>query len=114
VNAAGELGTAIRDEFMGETEAFPDVITIEGSCAVSRNGGVTGSKDGSFSNIMINEDGDGIKTIRLGEFRNEVHGDSGKRGGIRKRWDRMERDGGTIGEILGCLTNSATIKHSQM
>jgi len=96
----GERGPRSEIEFMGETEAFPDVITIEGSCAVSRNGGVTGSKDGSFSNIMINEDGDGIKTIRLGEFRNEVHGDSGKRGGIRKRWDRMERDGGRLGRFL--------------
>src|SRR5882724_10434231 len=90
----GELGTAIRYEFTGKTEAFPDVITIEGSCAVSRDGGVTGSKDGSFGKIMINEDSDGIKTIRLGEFCNEVHGDSGKWGGIRKRWDWMERDRG--------------------
>src|SRR5882724_7473051 len=105
----GELGTVIRYEFTGKTETFPDVITIEGSCAVSRDGGVTGSKDGSFGNIMINEDSDGIKTIRLGEFCDEIHGDGGKRGGIGERGNRVKRNRWTIGEILGCLTNSATV-----
>jgi len=105
----GELRTTIRYEFARETEAFPDMITIEGSCAVSRDGGVTGSKDGSFGNIMINEDSDGIKTIRLGEFCDEIHGDGGKRGGIGERGNRVKRNGWTIGEILGCLTNSATV-----
>jgi len=85
------------------------MITIEGSRAVSGDGGMAGSKDGSFRDIVINEDGDGVEAIRLGEFRDEVHGDSGEWGGIGKRGHRVKRDGGTVGEILGCLTNSTTV-----
>jgi len=39
------------------------VIAIESSRAVSRNSGVTGSKDGGFHDVMINKDGDGIEAI---------------------------------------------------
>ena len=93
----GELGSAIRDEFAREAKAFPYMITIEGSRAVSGDGGMTRGKDGSFCDIMINKDGDGVETIRLGEFRDEVHGDGGKWGGIGKRGDRVKRDGGMVG-----------------
>ena len=93
----GELGAAIRDEFTGKTEVFPDVIAIEGSRAVSGDGGVTRGKDGGFCNIVIYKDGDSIKAIRLGEFCDEVHGNGGKWGGIGKRGDRVKRDGGAVG-----------------
>jgi len=104
----GELGTAIRYKFTGKTEAFPDVITIEGSCAVSRDGGVAGSKDGSFGNIMINEDGDGIKSIRLGSSVMKSMETVENRVAL-ERGGSGEEDGGTVGEILGCLTNSTTV-----
>ena len=93
----GELGTAIRDEFTREAKAFPYVITIEGSRAVSSDGGMTRGKDGGFRDIMINKDGDGVKTIRLGEFRDKIHGDGGEWGGIGERRNRVKGDSGSIG-----------------
>jgi len=73
------------------------MITIEGSRAVSGDGGMTRGKDGGFRDIMINKDGDGVETIRLGEFCDKVHGNGGKWGGIGKRGNRVKRDGGTVG-----------------
>jgi len=87
---SGELGTMIRDEFTGKTEAFPYMVTIESCHAVCCNSRVTRSKDSGFGNIMINEDSDGVEAVGLGEFGDEIHGDGGKRGGIRKRRDRVE------------------------
>jgi len=45
---SGELRTAIRYEFTRETEAFPYVITIEGSRAISSDSGVTRAKTAAF------------------------------------------------------------------
>jgi len=66
--SSGELRTAIRYEFTRETEVSPYVITVEGSRAVSSDGGMTRGKDGGFRDIMVNKDGDGVETIRLGSL----------------------------------------------
>jgi len=94
---------------MGETEAFPDVIAINGSCAISCNGGMTRGKDGGFRNIVIDKDSDSVKAIRFGKFCDKVHGDGGEQGGIRERGNQVKWNRGAIREIFGCLTNSATV-----
>ena len=81
---------------MRETEAFPYMIMIKGSCAISCDSGVTRGKDSGFSNIVINEDGDGIKAIRFGKFCDKVHGNRGERGSVGERGNRMEGNGRTI------------------
>jgi len=67
---------------VGKAKAFPDMITIESSCAISGNGGMARGKDSGFHNIMINEDSDSIKAIGLGKFCDKVHGNGGEQGGI--------------------------------
>ena len=94
---------------MREAEAFPYMITIEGSRAVSGDSGMTRGKDGGFRNIVIDKDSDSVKAIRFGKFCDKVHGDGGEQGGIRERGNQVKWNRGAIREIFGCLTNSATV-----
>src|SRR5882762_5380407 len=77
-----ELGSAIRNEFGGKTEAFPDVVTIQVGRSFSGDIGMTRGKDGHLSNIMIHKNGDGIESLGRRESDDKVHQSCRERSGI--------------------------------
>ena len=85
------MRATIRYELSGEAKALPDVITVEGCGLISGDGCGAGGEYHSFSDVMVNENGDDIISTGCGEFYDEFHGDCGEQGGISFRENGLKQ-----------------------
>src|SRR5882762_4689168 len=70
---------------------------------------MTGGEDGHFGDIMVNENSNGIKTLRRGESDDEIHRRGRERSGIFG-WDDGEKGNRSAVRLILCrLTDSAAI-----
>src|SRR5882762_10659660 len=91
-----ELWPAIRNEFRGKTEAFPDVVTIQVGRAFGGDIGMARGKNGHLSDVVIDKDGNSIESLRWGKGNDEIHRSRQERSGIFSRDDGDQGNGSTI------------------
>jgi len=103
------LGTAVGDEFSRKAKALPNVITIEGCGLIGHDGCGAGGKYCGFSDIMVNENSNGVIALGNGEFDNEVHRDCVEWGSVDFRENGLKWGQGAIGKVLSGLASAAAV-----